>query len=62
MNNTDHIIQKDTRCDECDNEMPKGYLAVEDSDTGELYCSYTCWEVAKQEESDSAEISAVDMS
>lgn len=35
---------KDTMCDSCGCELPKGIDVIIDDDTGSLYCGIECWE------------------
>jgi hypothetical protein len=39
-------VEKDTVCDQCGDELPKGIRAEVDDDTGHIYCSVICWEEA----------------
>lgn len=49
---TDHIVLKDTECEQCQIGMPKGFSAVED-DNGNLFCSASCAEAYEEYDDDS---------
>ena len=50
----DHIVQRDTECEFCGQEMPKGFPALEDF-MGRLYCSYQCFEDDSDDDDDDQE-------
>ncbi len=44
MSYSESTAQRDTTCDSCNAEIPKGMSTVVDNVTNRLYCGVECWE------------------